>query len=96
MEVSVIKKAREVAKGKVTRNIYMLDSDLSQDERERFIFDQIEANSIMYSSYDTFQELHDRYLEYADLKDDEEESDYLKNIAYAFSAAKRKYIKHKS
>ena len=96
MEASVIKKAKAVAKGKVMRNIDLLDNALSQDERERFIFDKIdnkmvaEANSNLQSNYDTFQERHDRHLEFADLEDDKDKSNYSKKVADAFTAAKRK------
>ena len=70
-----------MVRGKVTRNINTLDIALSEDERERLIFYKIndkmvrEADSNLHSSYDTFQELHDRYLKYADLEDNEDKSD---------------------
>ena len=52
-----------------------------------------EANSNLHSSYDTFQELHERYVDHADLEDNEDEREYAKNVADAFSATKRRYIK---
>ena len=40
-DVAVIKQARQVAKGKVTRNINSLDFALVQDEEGKFIFNKI-------------------------------------------------------
>ena len=93
-EASVIKKAKAVAKGKVTKNINLLNITLSQDEDERFIFYKIdenmvsEANSNLHSSYDTFKELHERHVVHADFEEDKDEREYAKNIADAFSPAR--------
>ena len=95
-DLSVIKKARTVSKGRFTKNINSLNITLSQDEDERFVFDNIDhdmvslANSHLHSSYDTFQELHERYLLRAYLKDDEDKDDCAKQVAEAFSATKRR------
>ena len=70
-DVAVIKQARQVAKGKVTRNINSLDFALVQDTEEKFIFNEInekrleEIYATLLSSYEMFQELHDRHVEYA-------------------------------
>ena len=66
-DVAVIKQARQVAKGKVTRNINSLDFALVQDTEENFIFNEINEKRVediyatLLSSYETFQELHDRH-----------------------------------
>ena len=96
-EVSVIKNARAVAKGKVTKSV----NSLVQNSDESFKFDEIdneevgEAYANLLSSYDTFQELHERYLDRASLESDGNEENYAKIVADAFSATKRKYIKFK-
>ena len=105
-DVAVIKQARQVAKGKVTRNINSLDFALVQDEEGKFIFNEIndkrleEIYTTLLSSYEAFQELHDRHIEYASPGTDEqmskfveEESVYAKNVAMAVSTVDRKYAK---
>ena len=100
-DASVIKKACAVSKGRVTKNINSLNITLTQDEEGKFVFDKINhntvniANSHLHSSYDNFQELHERYILHALLEDDEDKGNYAKQVAEAFSAAKRKYIKYK-
>ena len=100
-DASVIKKARAVSKGRVTKNINSLNITLTQDEEERFVFDEIDQDMVslaishLHSSYDAFQELHEWYLIHALLEDDEDEGDYAKQVADAFAAAKRKYVKYK-
>ena len=100
-EVSVIKNARAVAKGKVTKYSNSLDITLVQNGDESFIFDEIDAEKVgeahanLLSSYDTFQELHERYIDHASLETDENEKKYAKNVAEAFSAINRRYIKFK-
>ena len=70
MDASVIKKARAVAKGKVTKSVNSLGISLVQNSDESFKFDKIdneevgEAYANLLSSYDTFQELHERYLDH--------------------------------
>ena len=99
-EVSVIKNARAVAKGKVTKYSNSLDITLVQ-HGDDFIFDEIDADKVgeahanLLSSYDKFQELHERYVDHASLESDEDEKKYAKNIAEAFSAINRRYIKFK-
>ena len=76
-DVAVIKQARQVANGKVTRNINSLDFALVQDEEGKFIFNEIndkrleEIYTTLLSSYEAFQELHDRHIEYASPGTDE-------------------------
>ena len=100
--VSVIKNARAVAKGKVTKSVNSLGISLVQNSDESFNYDEIdneevgEAYANLLSSYDSFQELHERYLEHASLESDENEENYAKKVADAFSAIKRKYIKFKN
>ena len=100
-EVSVIKNARAVAKGKVTKCVNSLGISLVQNSDESFKYDEIdneevgEAYANLLSSYDTFQELHERYLDRASLESDGNEENYAKIVADAFSATKRKYIKFK-
>ena len=82
-DVAVIKQARQVAKGKVTRNINSLDFALVQDTEEKFIFNEInekrleEIYATLLSSYETFQELHDRYIEYASPGTDEQMAKFI-------------------
>ena len=105
-DVAVIKQARQVAKGKVTRNINSLEFALVQDTEENFIFNKInekrveEIYATLLSSYETFQELHDRHVEYASpgtdeqmLKFIEDESVYARNVAMSVSTVDRKYAK---
>ena len=108
-DVSVIKQARGAAKGKVTRNINSLDLALVQDTGGNFIFNEIdktrleEINKVLLSSHETFQDLHDRYFEYACPQDDEQmakfiedENVYTKNVAKLVSNVDRKYAKFKA
>ena len=103
-DVAVIKQARQVAKGKVTRNINSLDFALVQDTEENFIFNEINEKRVediyatLLSSYETFQELHDRHVEYASpgtdeqmLKFIEDESVYARNVAVSVSTVDQKY-----
>ena len=98
-EVSVIKNARAVAKGKVTKYVNSLDITLVQNDDESFIYDEIDSDKVgdahanLLSSYDKFQELHERYIDHASLESDENEKKYAKNVAEAFSAINRRYIK---
>ena len=100
-EAAVIKRAREVAKGRITIGVNSLDNTILQDDEGRFVFDKIndamvdEADSYHMSNYNIFQELHRRYLEFAGLEDDKNEKTYAKNVADAFTAIKRKYIRYK-
>ena len=100
-EVSVIKNARAVAKGQVTKVVNLLDNLLLQNTDGSFIFDEIdnatvgEAHANLLTSYDKFQDLHERYIYYARLEEDENEKRYTKNVAEAFSAANRKYVRYK-
>ena len=100
-DVSVIKNARKVAKGKVTKGVNSLDMSLVQNTDESFIFNDIddatvgEAHAHLLSNYDLFQELHERYVDYASLEGDKNEKQYAKNVADAFSAANRQYVRFK-
>ena len=100
-EVTVIKNARAVAKGKVTKCVNSLGISLVQNSDESFKYDEIdneevgEAYANLLSSYDSFQELHERYLDHASLESDENEENYAKKVADVFSAMKRKCIKFK-
>ena len=97
-DVAVIKQARQVAKGKVTRNINSLDFALVQDGEGKFVYNEInekrleEIYATPLSSYEVFQELHDRHIEYASPGNDEqmakfveEESVYAKKVAVSVS-----------
>ena len=105
-DVAVIKQARQVAKGKVTRSINSLDLALVQDTSGKFILSEINEKRLddiygtLLSSYETFQEIHDRHFEYDCPQDDEQmakfiedESVYAKNVAKAVSTVDRKYAK---
>ena len=98
-DLAVIKKDRAVSKGRVMKNINSLNIALTQDEEERFVFDEIDQDTVnqavshLHSSFDTFQELHEWYLLHAQLEDGELEDDYVKQVVEAFSATKRKYKK---
>ena len=105
-DVTVIKQARAAAKGKVTRSINSLDLALVQDTSGKFIFSEINEKRLeviyetILSSYETFQEIHDRHFEYACPQDDEQmakfiedESEYAKNVAKAVSTVDRKYAR---
>ena len=78
-EVSVIKNARAVAKGKVTKYVNSLDITLVQNSDESYVFDEIDADKVgdahanLLSSYDKFQELHERYVDHSSLESDENE-----------------------
>ena len=72
-DVSVIKNARKVAKGKVTKGVNSLNLSLAQNTDESFVFNDIddatvgEAHANLLSNYDLFQELHIRYVDYSSL-----------------------------
>ena len=71
-DVSVIKMARSVAKGKVTKNLKELKSALVY-EGGTFVHDDIEEADVkkyhnsLRIAHDEFQELHERYISFADL-----------------------------
>ena len=83
-DVAVIKQARQVAKGKVTRNINSLDFALVQDGEGKFVYNEInekrleEIYATLLSSYEAFQELHDRHIEYASPGNDEQMAKFLR------------------
>ena len=94
-DASVIKKAHAVSKGRVTKNINSLNIALTQDEEQRFVFDDIDQDTVnqavshLHSSFDAFQELHEWYMLHAQLEDGELEDDYVKQVVEAFSATKK-------
>ena len=105
-DVSVIKQGRKVAKGKVTRNVNSLDLALVVGADGHFLFNEIndkrleEVYEALRSSYDKFQELHERYIEYASPETDEqmsifiqEEGVYANDVANSVSKIDRKYAK---
>ena len=100
-EVSVIKNARAVAKGKVTKGVNSLNILLVQNADESFVYDVIDdatvgdAYALLLTNYDIFQELHERYIDHAGLESDANEKNYAKIVADTFSAINRKYVKFK-
>ena len=108
-DVSVIKQGRKVAKGKVTRNVNSLDLALVVSaDGGHFLFNEIdnerleEGYGALRSSYEKFQELHERYVEYASPETDEqmsifieEEAAYANDVAKSVSTIDRKYAKFK-
>ena len=69
-DAGVIKEARGVAKGKVTKNIKSLKSSLISDKDGKFLFDQMDMSIVqvfydkLETSQDTFQDLHERFCIY--------------------------------
>ena len=69
-DAGVIKEARGVAKGKVTKNIKSLKIALISDKDGKFLLDQMDMSIVqgvydkLDSCHDTFQDLHERYCIY--------------------------------
>ena len=70
-DAAVIKLARSVARGKVTKSIKALKNALVC-ENGSFVHDEIDADRVkehyekLNSNHEEFQELHERYLQFAE------------------------------
>ena len=106
--VAVIKEARGVAKGKVTKTINSLKSALPSDNG-KFLFELIDEKIVkeiyekLDSCHDTFTELHERYCYNRvaekdlaeELKTEEREAQYSEKVATDVSSICREYVKYR-
>ena len=107
-EVAVIKEARKQAKTKVTKISKSLNFALVQETDGSFIYSDIDKNEVaneyaaLVSSYDTFQVLHERFVQYCSPEDDArmlafttEQETYETEVATSLLTIKRKYNRYK-
>ena len=108
-DVAEIKAARAVAKGKVTKNISSLNSDLVSDTAGQFLLEDIDEQIVkgvfekLDSCYDIFLELHELYCYHRedskdlsfDAKAKEIEDSYFKEVSTEFSSMKMKFTHYK-
>ena len=82
-DASILKRARGVAKGRITTGANSLQTLLRQDDEWVFVFNKIdadtvgEANANLEFIYNIFQQLHGRYLQYSGLEDDDSKKNIL-------------------
>ena len=108
-DVAEIKAARAVAKGKVTKNIKSLNSDLVSDTNGQFQLEEIDDQIVegifekLDNDHDTFLELHELYCYYRedskdpsfDVNAKELEDFYYKEVSTEISSMKRKFTQYK-
>ena len=98
-EASVIREARAVAMAKVLRGTLALNNALKQDSEGNFILEQINhskvflAHSQLYSSYQTYKEIHANYIIHAYLDDDKISNDPSDLAANGFLIIEKSYIR---
>ena len=98
-EASVIREARAVAMAKVLRGTLALNNALKQDSEKNFILEQINhskvflAHSQLYSSYQTYKEIHANYIIHAYLDDDKISNDPSDLAANGFLIIEKSYIR---
>ena len=108
IDVEVIKEARGVAKGKVSKNIKSLKSALIS-ETNKFLFDEIDEGMVqaiyekLDTCHDTFQDLHERFCFFRTEKDDtvqenaakEKEDSYSNQVSTEFCSIRREFVRYK-
>ena len=100
-DVEIVKSARGSAKGKVSKYVKALGNVLLRDGKTFLLeeIDQDRAEKVydsLNTSYEEFQELHDRYHRYAEESLDEEvETKYLSEVDKAYSGAVKLYAGYK-
>ena len=107
-DVDKIKSARRTAKGQVTTKTKSLKSKLKVKDG-KFEFDKIEEEMVqelyqkLNKTHDDFQNLHDRFLQYRESKENadeektvlENEEIYSDNVRDQFSEIEGSYVKYK-
>ena len=105
-DAGVIKSARGVAKGKVTKYITALKNCLVVGADGKYLLDEIDVERVdnvytcLNNSYDEFQELHERYLQYGACDDSiqyvvDVETKYADDVGSKVSEICRSYLRFK-
>ena len=109
VDADLIKQARSTAKAKVTKNINAINIALVYNDENAFFMNEIDDSRIdelyikLNTSFDQFQELHERYQAFRlELQGDEEkalvasERDYSKAVETSYSKCCREIIKFRN